>query len=161
MSATADLACRYSAALRRKPSMKAQATVTCADCPQILRARSHKGPDPHVTFGIRRMEVLGEPGMDSLERKLRNGHLDALERRYRPARKEDLDRLDHLAAAECWSRRTAAEQDLVQVVMQDEAEALAMQTAEGDAERLGQGIADTVRMAQPLALHDLHGRAID
>jgi hypothetical protein len=33
-----------------------------------------------VTFGIERMEVLGEPGMGSLERKLGNGHLDALER---------------------------------------------------------------------------------
>ena len=114
-----------------------------------------------MTFGVERMEVLGEPSMGSLERKLGDGHLDALERRDRPARKEDLDRLDHLAAAECRSRRTAAEQNLVHVVMQDEAKALAMEAAEGHAERLGQGIADAVRMAQPLALDDLHGRAID
>ena len=73
----------------------------------------------------------------------------------RATREVDLDRRGHLARTECRSRRTAAQQDLVDVVMEDGAEAFEVVPAELDADPLGDRIAERVGMPSALALDDL------
>ena len=73
-----------------------------------------------------------------------------------PSGQIDVDRPGHGAAAESWSSATSAKKGLVDVVMQDRTEPLPILAAEASRERLGNGVANRVGMAQAFALDDLN-----
>ena len=58
-------------------------------------------------------------------------------------------------------RFAGTEQDLVDVVVQNRAEAIQVEATQGRAQRLRQGIADAVGMTQALALDDLCVETLD
>lgn len=51
--------------------------------------------------------------------------------------------------------RPTAQQDLVDIVVQDEAEVIDVVSTKPDGDLLGYGVAESVRVAEPFAFHDL------
>jgi hypothetical protein len=125
---------------------------------QVLRTCSHERADPYVAFGVERVEVFRQPSASGVNREFGDRNVDALVHGGRPSCAEDLDRVDELPAAERWPGRTVTKQRIVHTVMQDDAKALAIEAAEADAERLGQGVTNAVRVSEALHLDDLRVR---
>jgi len=67
-----------------------------------------------------------------------------------------LHRLQDLSAAEPRSRRSSTQQDLVHIVVQDDAKGFKIRAAKSAGNLLGESIANTIRMTEPFPLHDLH-----
>ena len=122
---------------------------------QVARTLPHARRDAKVPVGVERRNVRAEPLAARLDGDLvdRNGLAAVVLRRT--TREDDLDRLQDLAAAERGPRGAAAEQHLVDVVVEDRAEAPQVFAAQPHAEVLGDRVADRVGMAETLALDDL------
>jgi hypothetical protein len=73
----------------------------------------------------------------------------------RAPRQIQLDRFEDVAPSECRAGRTPAQQDLVDVVVEDEAESLEVVPAERQADVFRERVADRVRMAGAFAFDDL------
>jgi len=79
----------------------------------------------------------------------------------RPPGQEQLDWLQHFAAAKHGTRPAAAEQALVHVVVQDQTEMVEVIARQGAAQFFRQRIADAIRVPCALALDNLDGLHAD
>src|SRR5271165_661877 len=80
----------------------------------------------------------------------------AAEFRNRSSSKVDVDGGDDSSIAKCCRGTSAGQKRLVNVVMQNIAESLPVFPTEISRKRLGKCVTDCIRMAQALALDDLH-----
>jgi hypothetical protein len=136
----------------------ARGALSLEERDEVGRAWPDERVDAHVPLGIERGQVRAQPRAARLDRERLDRHRHAACLAGRAPGDVDLNRLEHLAAAECRPRRAAPEQRLVDVVMEDQPEALDVEAAEGVAQPLGQRVADRVRMPNPFALGDLERR---
>jgi hypothetical protein len=72
----------------------------------------------------------------------------------RASRQVQLNLLEDLAASKCRARRTATQKNLVDVVVQDDAELMQVVFTEGPTDLLRERVADRVGMAGAFALDD-------
>ena len=103
--------------------------------------------DLQIFAAIRGAQMFAESLPRRFHRDFVDRHLAILEVAGRASRQIGLDGLPNGSAAELDRR-------LVDVVMQDESEALEIMTAERVAESFGQGAADHIGMAKAFALDD-------
>ncbi len=120
-----------------------------------------RGPRTDEAHHLRRVVVSQRPKV-SYQPPLRRvlGQLvdrgfAALAMKRRAPGEKDPHRLVDGAPPKAGTRAARCEQRLVDVVMQDPAAMLEVEAREREGELLGQGVADRVRMAEPLALDDL------
>jgi hypothetical protein len=109
-----------------------------------------------VPVRVEGREVVTQPGSAGFLNAIFDWQGDTLEVAGRSSGKKDLDRPYHPPAAEVRLIPPAQEERLVDVMVQNDAEALTVEPAQGEARGFSERVANAVRMPGPLALDDLH-----
>jgi len=111
--------------------------------------------DANVALRIQRVDIGAQPSLRTFNGNILDRNSFSSDLGCCAARQIDIDRAYDLPAAKLCNRAPAPQKGLVDVVVQDVAEAATVFTTESARERLGESVADRIRMAQALSLDDL------
>jgi hypothetical protein len=130
---------------------------TRKECLQVWRTWLNEIVDTHVAFCVERVQVGTQPRSRALDSHVPDRDGFGSNCVGSSTGQKDVDGFGHGAAAKGRQGTPAAEQRLVDIVMEDLPETPTIFAAERSRERLDEGIADRVGMAQTFALDELHG----
>jgi hypothetical protein len=128
---------------------------------EVDRAGPDEIVEPEVAPGIDGREMLLEPGRRELRQHLIDRHRLPVDAGDRACGDEQIDRLQHPAAAESRRRTAAGEEHLVDIEVQDLSAHGKIMARQRQAQLLGKLVADCVGVAQPFALDDLDREPIE